>query len=318
MRVAPTDDDLTEGYIEIIEMGDIADGVLGVEDGDNEAEIDADGVADGVISSGDRSIKVGLLHDAAGMPADCSVVADAWAAGSASVDNVNGFEAGNMSAEGVAEDAGNSALPYDNNHNAGLVAPSGGINAYGILIDVANGKAFVQEATHIDRYTTVAQHYLPDDPVHYRLPSLASGDVREAYITNALGEAMKGDTMPLTEYDTGALQDISPKPSVPMGSNPLPIAAVLSAESLSSPYFVESNLSGQTDIVFTFPMRKHSIFNGGTLTNQADPEREACIGSLSDGIDDGQAVFLPSLGARVEDYPHTANGAHCENSGFVC
>ncbi|MEJ2622764.1 MAG: hypothetical protein P8163_21750, partial [Candidatus Thiodiazotropha sp.] len=125
--VATTDDDLTEGYIEIIEMGDIADGVLGAEDGDDEAEIDADGIADGVISSGDRSIKVGLLHDAAGMPADCSVVADAWAAGSASVDNINGFEAGNMSAEGIAEDAGSSALSYDNSHNAGLVAPSGGL-----------------------------------------------------------------------------------------------------------------------------------------------------------------------------------------------
>ncbi|MET0081285.1 MAG: hypothetical protein ABW119_22750, partial [Candidatus Thiodiazotropha lotti] len=118
--VATTDDDLTEGYIEIIEMGDIADGNWEAEDGGDEAEIDVDGVADGVISSGDRSIKMGLLHDAAGMPADCTVVTDAWAAGSTSVDNINGFEPGNMSAEGIAEDVGGSALPYDNNHNAGL------------------------------------------------------------------------------------------------------------------------------------------------------------------------------------------------------
>ena len=314
--VATTDDDLTEGFIEIIEMGDIADGIWDAEDGGNEAEIDTDGVADGVISSGDRSIKMGLLHDVTGMPADCSVVTDAWEAGDADSDNINGFESGSMSAEGIAEDGGGSALPYDNSHNAGLVAPSGGINAYGIMIDVANGKAFVQEATHIDRYSTVAQHYLPDDPVHYRLPSLASGDVREAYITNALGEGVKGDIMPLTEYDTGALQDISPRPSVPMGSNPLPIAAVLSAESISTPYFVESNLNGATDVVMTFPMRKHSIFNSGTLTNQADPERQACAGSLNDGIDDGQAVFLSSLNAVVQDYPHNANGSLCENSGF--
>ncbi|PUB81413.1 MAG: hypothetical protein DBP02_18210 [gamma proteobacterium symbiont of Ctena orbiculata] len=316
---ATTDADLTEGYVEIIEMGDIADGAGPAIDGGLEAEIDAGGVADGIIDSGagDRSITMyGLLHDANGIPADCSVVADAWAVGAASVNAINGFEPGSMGSSGVAQDNGDPARPYDHSHNAGLVAPSGGINAFGIMINVATGSAFVQEGVHIDRYTTVAQHYLPDDPVHYRLPSLASGDVREAYITNALGDDMKGETLPLTEYDTGALHDISPQPSVPMGSNPLPMAIVLSAYKVSGPYFVEESVFGETDVVLTFPMRKHGIYNGGLLTNQLDSNVTACVGELDDGVNDGREVTLVALGAVVQDYPHDGAGNHCINAGF--
>ncbi|MEW8292864.1 MAG: hypothetical protein AB2672_20315 [Candidatus Thiodiazotropha endolucinida] len=315
---ATTDADLTEGYVEIIEMGDIADGAGPVLDGGFEAEIDAGGAADGAINiaAGDRSIPTGLLHDANGLPVDCSVVADAWEAGEVSTSSINGFEPGSMGTSGVAQDNGDSARPYDHTHNAGLVAPSGGINAYGIMINVATGSAFVQEGVHIGRYTTVAQHYLPDDSVNYRLPSLASGDIREAYITNALGDDMKGDTLPLTEYDTGALHDISPLPSVPMGSNPLPIAMVLSADTVSGPYFIDESVFGETDIVLTFPMRKHGIYNGGTLTNQLDPNETACVGALDDGVNDGQEVILTSLGAVVQDYPHTGAGETCTNVGF--
>ncbi|MCU7884834.1 MAG: hypothetical protein KZQ82_11620 [Candidatus Thiodiazotropha sp. (ex Lucinoma annulata)] len=316
---ATSDDDLTEGYIEIIEMGVVADGLGAAVDGGLEAEIDAGGVADGVVNSavGDRSIPSGLLHDAAGLPADCSVVSDAWDAGVVSGSAINGFEPGVMGSNGVAMDSGDSAAPYGVSHNAGLVAPSGGINVYGIMINVATGAAFVQEGTHIDRYTTVAQHYLPDDPVHYRLPSLASGDIREAYIPNALGDGMKGDSMLLTEYDTGSVSDIAPNPSVPMGSNPLPIAVILSADTVSAPYFVEYNVNGETDIVLTFPMRKHGIYNGGTLTNQLDPNEAACVGALHDGLNDGSAVSMTSLGVEVQDYPHDRVGNICTNAGYI-
>ncbi|MCG7932890.1 MAG: hypothetical protein N0E44_23010 [Candidatus Thiodiazotropha lotti] len=317
--MATTVADLTEGYVEIIEMGDIADGAGPALDGGLEAEIDAGGVADGVVDSGagDRSITMyGLLHDADGLPEDCTVVTDAWIAGAASASDINGFEPGSMGANGIAEDSGDSSLPYDHSHNAGLVAPSGGINVYSIMINAATGAAFVQQGLHIDRYTTVAQHYLPDDPVHYRLPSLASGDVMEAYISNAQGDGKKGDTMPLTEYDTGALQDISPALSVPMGSNPLPIAAILSSESVSSHYFIEAGVNGETDVVLTFPMRKYGIYNGATLNNQLDTNEVACLGELDDGIDDGRAVTLLSLDTVVQDYPHNGAGEPCMNAGF--
>ncbi|MCU7941718.1 MAG: hypothetical protein KZQ87_03475 [Candidatus Thiodiazotropha sp. (ex Cardiolucina cf. quadrata)] len=319
-----TDDNLTEGYVEIIEMGVIADGLGPAADAGLYAEIDVSGSADGVINAvaGDIDITAGLLHDANGLPADCSVVADAWTAGAASTSAINGFEPGSMGTNGVAQDSGDPTLPYANNHNAGLVAPSGGINTYGIVINVTSGAAFVEEGVHIDRYATVAQHYLPDDPVNYRLPSLASGDIREAYITNTQGDGRKGDSLPLTEYDTGALHDISPLPSVPMGSNPLPIAMVLSAESVAAPFFVVGgspgvNVHGETDIVLTFPMRKHGIFNGGALTNQLDANEVACIGSLHDGVSDGETVTLPTLAAVVQDFPHDGAGNLCTNAGFI-
>jgi hypothetical protein len=276
--------------------------------------------------AGDRSIPAGLLHDSSGMPADCSVVQDAWTAGAAGAP-VNGFEPGSMTATGIAQDLGAAADPYDDTHNAGLVEPTGGINAYAIMINVATGAAFVEQGTHIDNYSTVAQHYRSDDSSNYLLPSLASGDVRIGTMLDAAGTAVKttatvGDPLlPLTEYDTGSINDIAPNPSIPMGSNPFPLATVLSADAVSAPYFVESNINGETDIVVTFPMRKHGIYNSGTLTNDLDGTGPlvACAGTLNDAVSDGDPVTIPSVGTTGNDYPNDtagAGGAYCDNAGY--
>ncbi|MEW8131678.1 MAG: hypothetical protein AB2758_21700 [Candidatus Thiodiazotropha endolucinida] len=316
---ATTDEDVTEGYVEIIEMGVLADGPGPAEDGGLEAEIDAVGSADGIIDTapGDRSIVAGLQHDATGMPADCSVVADAWSAGDVD-EQINGFESGALSMTGVAQDAGGSNAPYADSLNAGLVEPTGGIKVYSIMLNVTSGAAFVQQATHIDHYTTVAQHYRPDDPVNSQLPSLASGDVRRANMLSADGNTVKSIDLPLAEYDTGSVYDIAPNPSIPMGSNPLPIALVLSADAVAAPYFVESGVNGETDIVLSFPMRKHGIYNGDTLTNDLDGNgpMEACTGARNDGINDGITVTLESLGKQVNDYPHDGVGGYCANAGY--
>ncbi|MEW8544420.1 MAG: hypothetical protein AB2559_20810 [Candidatus Thiodiazotropha endolucinida] len=318
---ATTDEDLTEGYVEIIEMGVLADGSGPAEDSGLEAEIDAGGSADGVINpvAGDRSIVDGLRHDTTGMPADCSVVADAWSAGDAD-EQINGFKSGALSTEGIAQDGGGAGAPYADSMNAGLVEPTGGIKVYSIMINVTSGSAFVQQATHIDHYTTVAQHYRPDDLVNSQLPSLASGDVRRANMLSADGNTVKSIDLPLAEYDTGSVYDIAPNPSIPMGSNPLPIALVLSADTVSVPYYAKSDDNGGTDIVLTFPMRKHGIYNSGYLTNDKDgrfgPE-EACAGTINDGINDGATVTLEALGAQVHDYPHDTSGALCTNVGYL-
>ncbi|MEW8092175.1 MAG: hypothetical protein AB2784_21390 [Candidatus Thiodiazotropha endolucinida] len=317
---ATTDEDVTEGYVEIIEMGVLADGPGPAEDGGLEAEIDAVGSADGIIDTapGDRSIVAGLQHDATGMPADCSVVADAWSAGDVD-EQINGFESGALSMTGVAQDAGGSNAPYADSLNAGLVEPTGGIKVYSIMLNVTSGAAFVQQATHIDHYTTVAQHYRPDDPVNSQLPSLASGDVRRANMLSADGNTVKSIDLPLAEYDTGSVYDIAPNPSIPMGSNPLPVALVLSADAVSAPYFVKRGVNGETDIVLTFPMRKHGIWNSSTMTNDLDgvDPQIACVGSLNDSINDGETVTLESLGAQVIDYPHNGAGALCTNTGYL-
>ncbi|MES9852451.1 MAG: hypothetical protein ABW170_11530 [Candidatus Thiodiazotropha sp. L084R] len=315
---ATTNEDLTEGYVEIIEMGVIADGQYGPAlDSDLYAEIDVDGSADGIISSGDRSIIDGLQHDTSGMPNDCSVVSDAWHAGDAD-EQINGFETGELSSTGVAQDPGDINNPYADSTNAGLVEPTGGIKVYSIMINVASGAAFVQQATHIENYTTVAQHYRPDDLVNSQLPSLASGNVQRANMLSSDGNAVKSIVLPLTEYDTGSLFDISPNPSIPMGSNPLPVALVLSADSVASPYYSESGVNGETDIVLTFPMQKYGIWNGGMVTNDLDGREgmEACQGDLFDSVNDGQTVTLETLNTQVNDYPHDSNGAHCTNAGY--
>jgi hypothetical protein len=146
---------------------------------------------------------------------------------------------------------------------------------------------------------------------------LASGNVREAYVTNHLGDDRKGDTMPLTEYDTGALLNTPPLPAVPMGSNPLPISAIVSAESISTPYFIEQNINGLTDLVLTYPMRRYGIYNGGQVTNQLNQDQAACEGTLNDGVDDGQTVHLTSVSATVHDFPHDDLGKYCNNTGYV-
>ncbi|MES9997833.1 MAG: hypothetical protein ABW125_00350, partial [Candidatus Thiodiazotropha lotti] len=318
---ATTDEDLTEGYVEVIEMGTIADGAGPASDLGETAEIDGGAVnADGTITAAtnDRSIPAGLLHDATGMPADCSVVSDAWTAGAA---GINGFTPGSMAAAGVAADA-NVADPYEaGGINAGLVytAPDrGGINAYAIMINAADGAAFVEQGTHIDGYATVPQHYRSNDAANYLLPSLASGDVLTAEMLNADATAIKTTgAMSLTEFDTGAVNDITPNPSIPMGSNPFPVAVALSADAVAAPYFTEAGINGGTDIVATFPMRKHGVYNGQILTLDLDGAGPlaACDGTLDDGIDDGATVAVPNVGT-VNDYPATG-AAYCDNAGFT-
>ncbi|MCG7983996.1 MAG: hypothetical protein JAY90_14765 [Candidatus Thiodiazotropha lotti] len=318
---ATTDEDLTEGYVEVIEMGVVADGAGPATDGGETAEIDGSGTADGTITAAtnDRSIPAGLLHDATGMPADCSVVSDAWNAGAVDA-NVNGFEPGALTTEGVATSSATND-PYDGTLNAGLVyeaADRGGINAYAIMINAADGAAFVEQGTHIDGYATVPQHYRSNDSANYLLPSLASGDVTQADMLNADATAVKTTgALSLTEFDTGAVNDITPNPSIPMGSNPFPVAVALSADAVAAPYFTEANINGGTDIVATFPMRKHGVYNGQILTLDLDGTGPlaACDGTLDDGVDDGATVAVPNVGT-VNDYPATG-AAYCDNAGYT-
>jgi hypothetical protein len=259
-----------------------------------------------------------------GVPGDCGVVDAAWTAGEASAVNINGFEPGALTTTGIAADGEEADgvegpivnLPYFDTNNAGLVAPTGGINAYSIMINTGTGAAFVEQGTHIDDYATVPQHYQSDDASNYLLPSLASGNVLDANMLDATGTAVKNVTAPLVEYDTGSINDIAPNPSIPMGSNPLPIALILSADAVSAPYFVESGINGETDIVLTFPLRKHGIYNSGTLTNQLDATAVACAGDLTDAISDGDTVTVPTVNTAGNDYPNDGAGNYCDNAGY--
>jgi hypothetical protein len=313
-----SNDDMSEGYIEIIEMGVIADGASGpASDGDRTAEIDATGTADGLITDDDRSVTAGLLHGPDSLPADCSVVQDAWDAGLVDA-NINGFESGGLSSEGIAT-SGATDDPYDSTLNAGLVyeaADRGGINAYAIIINVYDGAAYVVPGTHIEEYASLPQHYRPDDIYNHHLPSLASGDVTEAHMLDNNRGVKSTGPLSLTEWDTGAVNEIAASPFSPMGSNPFPIAVTLSADAIVGPYFIETGINGGSNIVATFPMRKHGIYNGSTLTDQVDVNAADCDGDLNDGIDDGAAAIIPDTEITALDYPIIAD-AFCANAGFT-
>ncbi|MCG8489157.1 MAG: hypothetical protein MI756_16920 [Chromatiales bacterium] len=313
-----TNDDMSEGYVEIIEMGVIADGATGpAADGNRTAEIDATGSADGLITNGDRSVTAGLLHGPDSLPADCSVVQDAWNAGSVDT-NINGFESGGLSSEGIAT-SGATDDPYDSTLNAGLVyeaADRGGINAYTIIINVVDGAAFVIQGTHIDDYATLPQHYRPDDVFSHHLPSLASGDVTEAYMLDNNRGVKSTGPLSLTEWDTGAVNEIAANPFTPLGSNPFPVAVTLSTDAISAPFFTKPLIDGGSEIVVTFPMRKHGIYNGSILTDQVDVNAADCYGDINDGIDDGAAATIPNTEITAQDYPVIA-GVFCANAGFT-
>ena len=315
-------EDVTEGYVEIIEMGVIADGPGPAIDGDLYAEDAADGIPDGLLGSGgplpapqSTAVVAGIEHAVDGIPPDCDVIFRAW--------NNDGFTKGAL-AGGVAFD-GDAINPYaldgpgapagPDGFNNGLVTPPGqigGITAYEILINGATGAAFVQEATAVNGYATVPQHYRSDDFVNYLLPSLASGNVPiSSWLTlDGLGTEIFG--WPLTYFDTGAMVDISPNQNVPMGANPLPMAAVLSVAGLANDFFVDPLISGSTDWVVTFPLRKHGVWNGATLSSQLDPLLAACfpgIVTVTSGFDS----------AVVDRWPATAPGGTtaCDNFGYV-
>ena len=298
--------DTLEGYVEIIEMGEVANGDAALDSG-LFAEIDASGTADGAVNTvaGDRSIPAGLLHDATGMPADCTVVNDAWVAGTAGP--LNGFTRGVLAA-GVAADA-SPTNPYvlAENTNNGLVAPGGGLHAFAILLNTATGAAFVEEGTHLDGYATVPQHYQSDDQDNYLLPSLASGDDLTAQIINETGTAIANKSAGiLTTFDTGAFMDIAPNAPIPAGANPAPVAIALSAMGVATPYFVDASVSGSTDVVMTMPMRKHGIWNGADLNLDADGAGplNACVAGVSS---QGYALFPVDGGADCTNWSWDAH-----------
>ncbi len=247
---ATTPEDAKEGYVEIIEMGVIQDLKL---DGDD---------ADNVFGDG-ASIRAGLLHDSTGTPSDCSVIGKAltdgaWTRGGAAKTSV----------AGVITEFHVRATP------AGFDTPTGGLQGSSILLDVANGAAFVADPVALVNYandTTVAngmngaQYYLPDDSLYFLFPSLASGNVQGSEVIADNAMTLRTAVWPLVKADWGlsdpsaVLTNDAQGPA--SGINPFPIAHALAATEINNSYFISPTFDAATDWVVTFPMRKHAIWN---------------------------------------------------------
>jgi len=249
--------DLFEGYLEVIEMG----------------EVDEDAYVMNVVAGIETEQLIasqGLLHDALGVPADCGVLLKAWDQGSF-------MQGGAESNTTLSSDIVNPAAPtqfniqnvpsefgyYGQSHARGLTSPKGGLVGVSVLVDTANITGFVAEPTSVVNYSTRAQHYLSSDASFYLLPSLASGSVKTS---ETLGFDIEGNAFEAeNEYSIVARDwgldgiDLLPRHGIPSGVNPMPIADAMLIENLSNQYFLGEGT--KTDWVISTPMRKHAIYN---------------------------------------------------------
>jgi hypothetical protein len=284
-------DDTSEGYFEVIEVGNIADGTGPAIDNDQIAEINVNGSVIGRLDgTEDISIPAGLKHDSDGMPEDCNVVFAAWAAGET---GDGGFTRGALNEFGFADDDLGGLPVYGSSQglNDGVVAPTGGLTGYAIHLQASTGAAFVSDPAVIDNYAFRPQHYRPDDADFYLLPSLASGDSNKAVVPTELGFTAEVD-WPTWNADPGLVDDIAPNEPKVSGQNPGPIAHVLNVLGISNDYFVEPGaVAGATDWVITFPMKKHGVFNSEVIVDGSVDLGEGLgvIGDWCDTDNDGDA-----------------------------
>jgi len=255
-------EDVREGYLEVIEMGEISRDAYILDANDKQQFIASEGI---------------LHEQPAGVPFDCGVINKAWLQGvfvqggaesngvdgnSPDYQTVNGFAAGYTVQNGFKSAAGYygqdtmmSKAPAEGAfEGVALTKPMGGLVGSSILVDVANIAGFVTEPVSVQNYSTRAQHYISSDSNFYLLPSLASG-------SNVGSTSVDGTNTYTTVARDWGMDDkhVLPRTSVPSGINSMPIADAMLTVSLGNQYFLGAGTS--TDWVISTPMRKHGIYN---------------------------------------------------------
>ncbi|NOQ14327.1 MAG: hypothetical protein GQ583_07620 [Methyloprofundus sp.] len=248
--------DVREGYLEVIEMGVVPIGKLEGQEGSA------------------INVVAGVDHGTTGVPADCSVISDAWqqgvftqggaASNTATIDirnpNAIGFKYEDPNMSGSMSESGF----YGKATVANLSKPTGGLIGTSIFIDTLNTAGYVAEPTSIVNYSTIPQHYLSSDQNFYLLPSLASGSIQstESFTYDAAGAPMLVTRdYPTVTRDWG-LDDpnVTPRTPVASGINPFPIADAMAVTVLGNQYFLGEG-GTVSDFVVSAPMRKHGIYN---------------------------------------------------------
>jgi hypothetical protein len=284
-----SDADAREGYIEVIEVGNIPDDLYTDMNGD--AQID---------TSNDMLVQAGLKHSTTGVPDNCDVVTLGWTAG-----NGVGTLQGNEASAARENWQGNGAPGVDANGRTGgadgndgldgsyLLPPSGGLRGHAIYLNTSDGSAFVNEATALDNYSTMAQHWRPDDATNFLLPSLASGNINTSLVIAADGTAA---TSAAWGYTIDATRNDGDLDTPASGTNPWPVASTLMATTIVNDYFIDPIYEGATDWVITFPMRNHGIYNG-QFTNDCTGDGNITVGAVevTTSTDEGtETCFLGS------------------------
>jgi hypothetical protein len=195
------------GYIEVIEMGQVVDADL-----------------------------VTAITHVDGVPADCSVVVDAWSI----VDDVEGDWYADASGEEVGVDGSADA----NVGTTGMSADWNGGGLYGVatVINVAEGTAFGYDAVAIenlvdDDNTGSVLHYAPGD---------TRPDFSDTAISTTASVAINGELVTYTNNDVLANSEAYNT-----------VSAVLMSDSISNDYVVDPAINALTDWIVTMPTKSH-------------------------------------------------------------
>ena len=195
------------GYIEVIEMGQVVDVDL-----------------------------VTAITHVDGVPADCSVVVDAWSI----VDDVEGAWYADANGEEVGVDG--SAAANIGTTGMGAAWNGGGLYGVATVINVAEGTAFGYDAVAIenlvdDENTGSVLHYAPGD---------TRPDFTDTAISTTASVAIDGELVTYTNNDVLAN-------STPYNT----VSAVLMSDSISNDYVVDPAINALTDWIVTMPTKSH-------------------------------------------------------------
>jgi hypothetical protein len=313
--------DAREGFIEVIEMGNIPDNLFADMTGDNRVD-----------DTQDILVQHGIQQGSNGVPTNCDVVTLGWSEthgvgsrshndDSASVANPNNWR-GNADTD-PDSNGRTSGSDANSNNEMGepyIDPPSGGLIGYAIYLNIEDGSAFVSEATAIDHYTTEAQHWLPSDPDHALLPSLASGSVNTSVVPALDGTATVSAAW---GYTVDATRNDGDNQTPASGTNPWPVSHALMAEAIENDFFIDPVYDGATDWVVTFPMRKHGVYkgqftndcsdDGATTTGEVQPTTATMEGSDTCFLDQNQHIrYLSKAYDREAHYPPDPEGGNLD------
>lgn len=220
------------GYIEVIEMGQIDPAAVAAIDTATQNKINA---------------AAAIKHDSDGVPANCSILVDAWSTDSAG-------KAGKWLEEATAGTVGTSEF---------LASwAGGGLYGYASVVNVANGTSFGYDAIAIADHvganaTGSAMHYEPGDID----PNFTDTAFDTSAIVNNGGTATTVAFTPTVNYAAGVAQVQA-------------LNATMMALAVHNDYVTDPGLSASTDWLFTFPTKAFHV-NG---TEAIEPFSELWTG----------------------------------------
>jgi len=204
------------GYIEVIEMGQL--------DPASAALIDADGKVNAAAA---------ITHDSTGVPADCSILVDAWS----TIAGVDGVWLG---------ESKNAATGSTGNSEFLANWSGGGLYGYASVINVEQGATFGYDAIAISDHVAAGatgsdMHYEPGDI----RPNFADTALDTAAIVSVNGAAVTMDFA--GDYPDETTQKVQA------------LNALIMASEVYNDYVTDADIGATTDWLMTFPTKAFHV-----------------------------------------------------------